>query len=78
MYLTIKDVKSLDDYFLLLTFENGEKKLFDVKPYLNMGKFKELKDKKLFESVKISFDTIQWDNNLDFDPEFLYLKANDF
>jgi len=75
MYLAIKDVKPLDDYFLLLTFENKEKKLFDVKPYLEIGKFKELKDKRLFQSVKISFDSIEWNNHLDLDPEFLYQKS---
>ena len=49
MYLAVKDVKPLDDYFLLLKFENEEEKLFDVKPYLDVGKFKELKDKTLFK-----------------------------
>jgi len=75
MYLAIKDVKPLDNYFLLLTFENEEEKLFDVKPYLEIGKFKELKDKTLFKSVKICFDSIEWDNELDLDPELLYQKS---
>jgi len=72
MYLSIIDVKALENYHLLLHFENNEKRIFDVNPYLNIGKFKELKDKKLFHSVKISFDTIEWDNQLDLDPEILY------
>ncbi|SFV60542.1 hypothetical protein MNB_SV-9-793 [hydrothermal vent metagenome] len=76
MYLAVKDVKALDNYFLLLKFENEEEKLFDVKPYLNIGKFKELKDKRLFKSVKISFDSIEWDNKLDLDPELLYRKSH--
>jgi len=77
MYLAVKDVKPLDDYFLLLKFENEEEKLFDVKPYLDIGKFKELKDETLFKSVKISFDSIEWDNQLDLDPELLYQKSQD-
>ncbi len=75
MYLAIIEVKALDDYFLLLKFENKEEKLFDVKPYLEIGKFQELKDIKLFKSVRISFDSIEWDNQLDLDPEILYLKS---
>ena len=75
MYLAVKDVKALDDYFLLLKFENEEEKLFDMKPYLDIGKFKELKDKTLFNSVKICFDSIEWDNQLDLDPELLYHKS---
>jgi len=75
MYLAVKYVKPLDDYLLLLKFENEEEKLFDVKPYLKIGKFKELKDKKLFKSVRVSFDSIEWDNQLDLDPELLYQKS---
>jgi hypothetical protein len=72
MYLAIKDVKPLNNYLLLLTFENGEKRQFDMKPYLDVGIFKELKDKNLFNTVKKSFDTIEWANEADFDPEILY------
>jgi len=75
MYLAVKEVKPLNNYFLLLKFENNEEKIFDMKPYLEIGKFKELKDKNLFNSVKVSFDSIEWDNQLDLDPEFLYEKS---
>ncbi|NFV11750.1 DUF2442 domain-containing protein [Clostridium sporogenes] len=72
MYLSVKDVKALDSYKLLLTFENGEVRLFDMKPYLNKGIFKKLKDTSMFKSVKVSFDTIEWENEADIDPETLY------
>ena len=75
MYFAIKDVKPQADYLLLLTFENGEKRQFDMKPYLDMGIFRELKDLKLFNTVRTSFDTIEWANEADFDPEFLYQKS---
>ena len=76
MYLAVKDVKPLDNYNLLLTFENNEERIFDMKPYLEIGKFQELKDKDLFKSVKVSFDSIEWANQLDLDPELLYEKSN--
>ena len=75
MYLSVTDVKALDDYQLLLKFENNEEKIFDVKPYLEIGKFKELTNKKLFKTVRVSFDSIEWDNQLDLDPELLYQKS---
>jgi hypothetical protein len=75
MYLAIKDVKPLEDYHLLLKFENNEERVFDVKPYLEIGKFQELKDKSLFNSVKVCFDSIEWANQLDLDPELLYEKS---
>lgn len=76
MYLSVISVKPLDDYRLFLEFENNEQKVFDVKPYLEIGKFKELKDERLFRSVKVKFDSIEWDNMLDLDPELLYQKGH--
>ncbi|MFW6248362.1 MAG: DUF2442 domain-containing protein [Bacteroidota bacterium] len=75
MYLAIIDVKPLENYLLLLTFENNEKKIFDMKPYLDKGIFSELKDEKKFRSVRVSFDSIEWCNQADLDPEFLYEKS---
>ena len=72
MYLSIKEVKPVADYFLHLTFENGEKRQFDMKPYLNIGLFTELRDYSMFNTVHISFDTIEWNNEIDIDPEVLY------
>jgi len=42
---------------------------------LEQGKYIALKNITLFNSVRICFDSIQWANKLDFDPEFLYEKS---
>lgn len=75
MYLAIKAVEPQDNYRLLLIFENGEKRQFDMKPYLDIGIFQELKDITLFKTVKTNFDSIVWDIEADFDPEILYKKS---
>jgi hypothetical protein len=75
MYLAVIGVEPLSNYQLLLTFENGEKRIFDMKPYLDKGVFKELKDERIFKSVRISFDSIEWCNKADIDPEILYEKS---
>lgn len=75
MYPKVIDVKPDKDYTLFLLFDNSETRVFDLKPYLNFGIFSELKDEKIFNSVKVSFDTIEWNNEADFDPEFLYKKS---
>lgn len=78
MYLSVIDVKIIDEYKLLLTFENGEVRIFDMNPYLEKGIFKELKDKTLFNSVRINFDTIEWNNEADMDPEMLYENSTEY
>ena len=72
MYVAVKDVKPIENYTLILTFDDGSVKLFDMKPYLGKGVFKELKDENLFNTVKVSFDSIDWANGVDVDPETLY------
>lgn len=71
----VTEVKPLDDYQLLLTFTNGENKIFDVKPYLNIGLFTQLKNNAMFASVKKVFDSIQWQNGLDLCPDMLYEES---
>ncbi len=75
MYLSVKKVKPLDNYQLLLIFENDENRVLDMKPYLTHGIFKELIDVELFNSVKVAFDSIEWSNQADLDPELLYKKS---
>jgi len=72
LYYAVKKVTPLDDYRLRLQFEAGEVKVFDCKPYLEIGRFSELKNKDLFRTVVVSFDSIEWRNGLDLDPELLY------
>ena len=75
MSLAVIDVEPLNDYKLLLTFENGEKRIFDVSPYLDKGIFQELKNEEKFRTVRVSFDSIEWCNQADLDPEFLFEKS---
>ena len=75
MYYSITKVTPLNNYLLRLKFKNGEEKVFDMKPYLETGIFKELKDETVFKTVKVSFDTIEWANEADIDPETLYHES---
>ena len=72
MYLAVKNVIPTNNYHLILTFENGEKRQLDMNPYLKKGIFRDLSDLSKFNTVRISFDTIEWENKADLDPEFLY------
>jgi len=71
----VKEVQPKSDYMLELIFTNNEKKLFDVKPYLDKGNFIELKDRSVFNSVRPFLGSIQWENGLDLCPDTLYLDS---
>lgn len=75
MYFAVTNVQPLQNYLLRLTFKNGEQRVFDMKPYLEIGIFKELKDEAVFKTAKVSFDTVEWENEADIDPETLYHES---
>ena len=75
MYIGVKSVEALPEYKLLITFENNEKRIFNVTPYLDHGIFSELKDISKFKSVEVKFDSIEWSNGADLDPEILYSES---
>ena len=66
------DVKVLKNYKLEIIFSNGERKIFDVKPYFKFKIFKKLKEDDKFNKVKISGLSIEWDNGADICPDELY------
>ena len=69
------DVKPLENYILLIKFDNGEKKKFDVKPYLEHKAFVELKNKELFKTVKLGGLSIEWANGVDICTDELYTNS---
>ena len=75
MYFAVSDVEPLKNYQILLTFKNGEQKIFNMKPYLETGIFCELIDEKIFKTVRVQFDTVEWANGADIDPETLYFEG---
>ncbi len=75
MHPAVTAVQATDNFELILEFDGAEFRVFDVNPLLNFGRFSELKDLEVFKSVRVVFDTIEWSNELDLDPEYLYKKS---
>ena len=75
MYPAVKTVIPNDDHILFITFSNGESGTLDMKPYLNFGIFKRIKDHNSFRQVYVAFDSIEWVAGVDLDPEFVYQKC---
>ena len=71
----VTTVRPNPDYTITLTFTNGEVRRFDVKPYLDKGIFRELKDLQNFNTVKPLLGSIQWRGGQDFCPDTLYMDS---
>ena len=69
--LKIKYVKPQKDYKVLVGFENNVEKLCDISQFLNIGAFKELKEKSLFAQVKNEGYSIEWPNEVDLSSDTL-------
>jgi hypothetical protein len=68
-------VKPIENYTLHLWFTNGEEGILDMKPYLEKGIFRDLKDMSVFNSVRPFIGTIQWSNEADLCPDTVYLDS---
>jgi hypothetical protein len=64
----------MTDHRIKITLSNGKNGIFDVKPYLDRGIFKELKDYDYFRRARIEFGTLTWPNEQDFSPETIEIK----
>lgn len=72
----VKEVEVLQDYQLLLTFKNGEKRIYDAKKLFKYDFFKNIKNKENFERVKVADGiTIEWESGEDVDPDELYVNS---
>ena len=71
-------VVPLPEAHLLLTFSNGDQRVFDVSPYLDKGIFTELKDPNYFARVRVVSGHIEWPQEQDFSPDTLYLRSKPY
>ena len=72
MYPGVKSVVATDEHRLIIGFDNGESRIFDITPLLPIGRFRELASRQAFRTLRVAFDSIECDNGLDLDPEYLY------
>lgn len=71
----VKSVRTLDDYELDVSFDNGESRRFDVKPYLDRGTFVRLRDRDAFRAVRVVAGSVEWANGLDLSYDTLYVEG---
>ena len=68
----VKDVTAQKDYTLLITFANGEGRIYNARPLLDKAIYASLQNLAFFMRAKASCGTVIWDDDVDIAPEHLY------
>ncbi|HET6569431.1 MAG TPA: DUF2442 domain-containing protein [Rhodothermales bacterium] len=71
----IIEVEPREDFTLLLTFTNGEQRVFDMRPELETVVFSPLRDLSLFKQVKVVFGCLEWPGERDLAYDMLYVQS---
>ena len=71
----VKTVEAIEDYQLVIEFEDGERRIFDVKPYLSRGVFSRLRNAALFRSAYVVSGSVEWPGGLDLSYDTLYIES---
>ncbi len=72
LLLDVVSVQVQPDYWLMLEFENGEHRRFNMAPYMRQKPWDRLKASPLFHRAKVEYGTVVWPGEIDIDPETLY------
>lgn len=73
----IKNVIANDNYELLIEYQNGENKKYDMKKQFVHEYYNKLKNIIYFKQVKNSEVTVEWPDGEDVDPNELYENSDD-
>ena len=69
-------VEPQSEHKVLITFDNKEVRVFDMKPYIDRSNFfKQLEDEEYFKTARVSLGSVQWKNGQDLSPHTLYSKS---
>ncbi len=71
----IKIAEVLDNYKILVTFTNGETKLFDMKAYLKYPVFSPLNEDSEFKKFSIVDGTIEWECGAELSTDTFYINS---
>lgn len=71
----VQKVNPLSDYRLEITFSSGEVGIYDCRPLLDFGVFRELQDISYFRQVQAVEGTVVWPHEQDICPDTLYMDS---
>lgn len=71
----VKSLYPRNNYLLEIVFENGERRIFDMKPYLQHGVFVRLQNVAAFKAARVVAGSVEWPGELDLSYDTLYLES---
>ena len=71
----VASVEPRTDHTLLLTFADGKRGIYGVRPLLSYKAFEPLKNTDFFMLAHIGCGTVVWNDDIDLDPEGLYMDS---
>lgn len=63
------------DHKLVLEFEGGERRVYDMRPLIARKPFDRLRDPAKFAAAFVDLGTVCWPGEIDIDPETLYERS---
>ncbi len=75
--IQVTSVEALSDFRLMLTFNSGERRCFEMRPYLRYPVFRRLENPAFFALVRVDYGTATWPGEIDIAPETLYERSDD-
>ncbi|WP_299443922.1 DUF2442 domain-containing protein [uncultured Rhodospira sp.] len=73
--IRVQAVVPTENHHLLVTFTNGERRRFDMRPYLQHPVFKPLERPAFFALARVGYGTVVWPGEIDIAPETLYDRS---
>ena len=71
----VSRVVAREDHSLALVFDNGEARVFDVKPLLDLPVFKPLRRLDAFRQVRVVYGSLEWPAGCDLAHDMLYHRS---
>lgn len=71
----VTHVQTLQNYELLVSFADGEKRCFSMLPYLQYPAYRILSQPEKFALAHVSNGAVAWSDEIDMSPDTLYISG---
>ncbi|GAB6058427.1 DUF2442 domain-containing protein [Desulfonatronum parangueonense] len=73
--IEITSVQASHGFELVVGFNTGETRRFDMRPYLGYPVYRRLENPGFFSLAKVAYGTVTWPDGIDIAPETVYHES---